>query len=210
MKITKLGHSCLMVEMPAPVNRTVIFDPGAWSEIDIDSLEFLDDIVVTHEHQDHMDVGLIRQLQDKFPDVRIKGAGSAISLLVKEGLKVTEDAVEGLELFEAPHEPIEPLGPTPDNTGVHYLGKLTHPGDSLSFGETKEILALPVTAPWGATTTAVNKALNLKPKYVIPVHDALWNDGSRDYMYGLIGNILEEQGITFLKMEYGKAEVIED
>lgn len=43
MKITKFVHSCLLIEMPEPVNRTVLFDPGSFSEdaLNIDKLEHL-------------------------------------------------------------------------------------------------------------------------------------------------------------------------
>lgn len=209
MKITKLGHSCLLVEMPAPVSRTVLFDPGIWSSVDIDSLEFLDDIIVTHDHKDHMDIELLRKLQDKFPELRLRSTDSAASLLADAGLNVTQGLENGIEIFEAPHEPIEPLGPTPDNIGVHYLNTLTHPGDSLNFAETKDILALPVTAPWGATTLAVNKALNLKPKFVLPIHDWHWSDEARTKMYDTLQEIFAAEEIEFIKLEYGKAVVLD-
>lgn len=204
MKITKLGHSCLLVEMPEPVNRTVLFDPGAWSSIDVGSLKYLDDIIITHEHSDHMDIEKIKELQQKFPDARIKAASSATGILNDAGLKTTQDAVEGVEVFDAPHEPYEPFGPTPENMGVHYLDKLTHPGDCVQFVNTKAILALPVGAPWGATTEAVNLAIKLKPKYVIPVHDGQWSDDARQFMYDFMSQLLQKAGATLLQVKSGE------
>ena len=65
MKVTKFVHSCLLVEMPAPINRTALFDPGAMSvdALEVDSLEYLDDIIITHEHGDHFHLPLIKQLE---------------------------------------------------------------------------------------------------------------------------------------------------
>jgi len=209
MKITKLGHACLLVEMPAPVNRTALFDPGFMSEVDVNSLEFLDDIIITHEHGDHMNPDLIKALQAKFPKARVKASSKATAALNQAGINTVQDAVEGIEIFDAPHEPVAPVFADADNIGVHYLDRLTDPGDSLSFVNSKAILALPVAAPWGSSVDAVNLALKLKPKYVIPVHDWHWSDDAQKSMYDLMEKALAKVGITFMKAEYGKAMVFD-
>lgn len=81
MKITKLGHSCLLIEMPAPDNRTVLFDPGIMSRVNVNSLKYLDDIVITHHHSDHLDPVLIKQLVEKFPAVKLLAPADAVTLL---------------------------------------------------------------------------------------------------------------------------------
>ena len=202
MKITKLGHSCLLVEMP---KRTALFDPGVYSEVDVDSLEFLDDIIITHKHPDHMDVELIKKLQAKFKDVRLKASSEVTGILNDEGLEPMQECDEGVAVFDAPHEKVEPLAETPDNMGVHYLKKLTHPGDCIHFDTTMPILALPMTAPWGATVDSVNLALKLKPQYVIPIHDWHWNGQAREAMYQNLADIFDKQGIGFLQPENGVA-----
>jgi len=200
MKITKLGHSCLLVEMP---ERTALFDPGAYSEVNIDSLKYLDDIIITHEHPDHCDVSLLQKLVEKFPKVRVKTPATLVPKL--EGISTTTDAVEGIEFFVAPHEGHPPFMNPPENIGVHYLGKLTHPGDSHNFTETKAILALPITAPWGSTDTAVQLAMQLKPQSVIPVHDWQWKDEVRLQMYDRLAGIFDPAGIHFIKAVNGEA-----
>lgn len=209
MKITKLGHSCLLVEMPAPVNRTALFDPGVMSEVNIDSLEFLDDIIVTHEHGDHMNIDLIKRLQQKFPQVRLTASPTAAALLRDEGLPAVPEVTEGMEIFEALHEAVAPLFPDADNIGVHYLDKLTHPGDCTHFAATKAILALPVTAPWGSSVEIVNQAIALKPQYIIPIHDWHWNDDARQAMYDLMADVFEKEGITFCRVENGRPIVLD-
>lgn len=209
MKITKLVHSCLLVEMPAPVNRTVLFDPGAMSTVDVHSLEYLDDIVITHKHGDHLNPNVVKQLVQKFPEVRILAPREVCEQLKEQGVTATTEAPEGMVLFDSPHEKVEPLFPQPQQIGVHYLDKLTHPGDSHSFKETKGVLAIPVTAPWGATIRAVNLTIELKPKYVIPIHDWHWSDAARENMYDLVEQALEKEGITFLKMKNGKPVVLD-
>jgi L-ascorbate metabolism protein UlaG (beta-lactamase superfamily) len=210
MKITKLEHSCLLVEMPPPVNRTALFDPGAMSApfVEVDMLEYLDDIFITHSHSDHFYLPLVKRLADKFPDVRITAPREVVLMLEEEGIKVSDEESEGVVFFESPHENVEPIFPQPQELGYHYLDKLSHPGDSHSFHETKEILALPITAPWGAMIRAVNLALELQPKHILPIHDWHWRFEAREAMYDNLEKFFKDKDITFHKLENGEPIVI--
>jgi L-ascorbate metabolism protein UlaG (beta-lactamase superfamily) len=213
MKITKFVHSCLLVEMPEPVNRTVLFDPGVYSEsaLDVGKLEFLDDIIITHAHSDHFSVPLIKQLVGKFPDVRITAPSEVVTMLLSEGLTATDQPSPGISFFDAPHEAVAPFlnSEPPEEIGVHYLDMFSHPGDSHSFDETKAILALPVQAPWGSTNDAVKLALALKPQHVLPIHDWHWSDQARHALYALLEKRLTGEGIAFHKLETGQPVVID-
>lgn len=211
MKITKFVHSCLLVEMPDPVNRTALFDPGVMSEeaLDVEALEFLDDIIITHEHSDHFSMDLVKKLVAKFPNVRITGTKPIVEALVQEGIAATSEPSKGIVFFEAPHEDVQPMFPHPENIGVHYLDLLTDPGDSHTFNESKTVLALPVQAPWGSTINAVKLALELKPKYIIPIHDWHWTDQARTGTYSNLERAFAKEGITFCKMETGKPVVLD-
>jgi L-ascorbate metabolism protein UlaG (beta-lactamase superfamily) len=204
MKITKFVHSCLLVETP---DRTAIFDPGVMSEqaLNIDAISRLDDIFITHIHQDHCSVNLVKKLVAKFPNVRITSTPEVAAALAKEGIKASNTPPEGVVFFDSPHESVAPLfGQPPQQIGVHYLDTLSDPGDSHSFQETKAILALPITAPWGSTIRAINLALELKPKHVLPIHDWHWRDEAREQTYSIYERILGEQDITFHKMQTGQ------
>lgn len=214
MKVTKFVHSCLLVEMPAPVNRTALFDPGVMSAdaLDVERLMYLDDIIITHSHGDHISMPLVKQLVEKFPKVRItttnEVAGQLKAAGVPEAIILTGPS-EGIVLFDAPHESVAPLFPQPEEIGVHYLGVLTDPGDSHTFNETKPVLALPVTAPWGDLIKATNLALELKPKHILPVHDWHWNDEARRQSYEMLDALFAEKGITFHQLETGKPVVLD-
>lgn len=210
MKITKFVHSCLLVEMPEPINRTVLFDPGNWSDsvLDVKQLQYLDDIVITHSHQDHMYLPLIDRLVARFPDVRITSTPEVVEILSSEGIKASSDQPGGMNFFNSPHENVEPLFAVPQEIGVHYLDRFTHPGDSHSFTETEDILALPVQAPWGSMLNGVRLALELKPKHVIPIHDWHWNDEARTWAYGIMESLFDDHDIKFYKMETGVPIVI--
>lgn len=205
MKVTKFVHSCLLVETP---DRTAIFDPGVFSaealSAAIPNINRLDDIFITHAHSDHCSPDLIKQLIAKFPNVRITGPAEVVASLANEDIKASDQAPEGVAFFEAPHESVAPLYPQPQNIGIHYLDKLSDPGDSHSFTETKEIVALPITAPWGGSVRALNLVLELKPKHVLPIHDWHWNDEAREQTYNNFERVLGKQGITFYKLQTGQ------
>lgn len=207
MKITKFGHSCLLVEVPEPIRRTALFDPGIFSDVEEDFIKLLDYIIITHEHADHYDPKLLGALVAKFPKVQIIAPSTLASKL--EGLPVNLEPVNGIKLFATKHEGHEPFIPPPENMGVHYLDKLTDPGDSHSFTQTKEILALPVTAPWGSTDRAVQLALQLKPKHILPIHDWHWKDEVRTQMYDRLEELFRPYDITFHKLVNGQPVVID-
>ncbi|MDL2363375.1 MAG: MBL fold metallo-hydrolase [Patescibacteria group bacterium] len=211
MKITKFVHSCLLVEMPAPTSRTVLFDPGAMSveALPIETLEFLDDIIITHEHGDHIHVPTVKALVKKFPNVRITSTKAVVDQLKAENIAANTAAPDGVTFFDAPHEHVEPLFPLPEQKAVHYLDLLTNPGDSHSFAETKKVLALPITGPWGSTIKAVNLALELKPQYIIPIHDWHWREEARQQFYNNLEVLFNKSDITFLKMQAGEPIMIE-
>jgi L-ascorbate metabolism protein UlaG (beta-lactamase superfamily) len=193
--------------MSEPVNRTALFDPGTMSEsaLNVGQLEFLDDIIITHGHPDHMSVPLIKQLAGKFPAVRITATPEVVELLKGEGIAASAQPAPGMQFFDSPHEVIRPFydHEPPQEIGVHYLDMLSDPGDSHSFTETKAILALPVQAPWGSANNAVKLGLKLRPQHILPIHDWHWSDGARKGTYDRMEEIFGQQGITFHKLETG-------
>ena len=212
VKITKFVHSCLLVELPES-GRNVLFDPGEYSPVPVGALPELQDIIITHKHPDHMDPTLIKKLRDRFPNVRITAPADAAAVLEQAGVAdVQTNPTEGVSFFEAVHEGIRPLGTVdpPQENGVHYRHVLTHPGDSHHFRETMPILALPVTAPWGSAVEAARVALELRPQYIVPVHDWHWHDRARRELYERMEQRFGEEGIHFLRMPDGEAVIIPD
>jgi L-ascorbate metabolism protein UlaG (beta-lactamase superfamily) len=202
MKISKFVHSCLLVETP---DRIALFDPGVMSTeaINVDQLSRLDDIFITHIHADHVDMQLVTKLVGKFPDVRITSTPEVVAKLKGSGIASSDKPPEDVSFFGAPHEDVKPLADPPQQIGINYLNVLSHPGDSHSFNETKAILALPITAPWGTSIRAINLVLELKPQHVLPIHDWHWRDEARDQTYNRFESILGEQNITFHKLQTG-------
>lgn len=208
MQITKFVHSCLLVEVD---DRVALFDPGSMSvdNIPTDEIERLDDIIITHAHSDHFVPDFIKTMVARFPGVVVTAPTEVVAALAQQGVTATDQPSGAIEFFDAPHENVMPVFPQPEEIGVHYLDVLTHPGDSHSFSETKAVLAMPITAPWGSAIKAINLILELKPTYVVPIHDWHWHDQARRSTYDMYADILKEKGITFLKPETGQPLTID-
>lgn len=201
MKITKYNHSCLLVEENTKV---VVIDPGNYSEqIFPTDLSQLDYILITHEHMDHFSLPLINQLVKKFPNVKIITTPSIVEELKQQGIAATTEGDENVVVKPVPHEKVWGGNP-PGNSMMTIFGKLAHPGDSHTFTTNAEILALPVTAPWGTTTRAMGIAQTLKPKVIIPIHDWHWKDEARHHMYQWMKAYCQSLGIDFKAIENGE------
>lgn len=207
MKITKYLHSCLLIE---DQGKTILMDPGMYTVQDkalsANDLKSLDYLLITHEHFDHMDVNFIKEIFTKFPQIKVISNSSVKGILGKEGVSVETSGDEIVKIdTDAPHERI--WGMTKEqmcqNIRITVFNRLTHPGDSLSFESTAEILALPVQAPWGSLTQAANLGTKLKPKVIIPIHDWHWKDDVRKQFYGRLEQYFGEMDIKFIPLETG-------
>lgn len=204
MKITKFVHSCLLVE---DQGKTFLIDPGNYTAesklLDITTLEKLDYILITHEHQDHMDISFIKEILLKFPQVAIITNDSAKEKLFAEGVLVSQEVPSFIKMEEVPHEKIFGVTQPPKNILVTIDDMLTDPGDSLSFNKTTKVLALPIQAPWGDTTRAAELASKLKPEVIIPIHDWHWNDQAREGIYKRLEDFFAQNAITFIPLQNG-------
>ncbi len=208
MKVTKYTHSCLLVETP---DRVALIDPGGFSwksdSLDLDSIERIDRILVTHSHGDHMSVEFIEAVTKKFPEVHIVANEEVVQALQEAGVKGTYRGLDTAcsRSFEAPHEPIEPFSKTAMNNGYHFQGELSHPGDSHSFNESKRILAMPFVAPWGIVMDGIKKCQELKPEIVIPIHDWFFSEPAKEWLYGRIKEVLAKDDIKLEVLSDGES-----
>jgi len=198
MKITKFVHACLLVET---ADAAVLFDPGVYSfgseSLNISALPALKHVVITHEHADHFHMPFLEALIEHSPSLTVVTNKSVAALLKdKVSVPIITEPSDSFKFFTSPHESI-PTGPAPENIGVHFVDTLTDPGDCQSFNETKPVLAMPMTAPWGSMSIATKKIIELKPKVVIPIHDWHWRPEALAGMYERLKELLQSEGIDF-------------
>ena len=208
MKITKFVHSCLLVETQKQV---ILVDPGqfSWESnlFNLGKIDQLDVVVITHEHFDHFYEPFVQAILQKFPNVQFVSTPEVVARLQSLGvLQACSESVEEVEIFSRQrHAQLTPLGDSPENIAVHIADALTIAGDRHDLEESREILALPVTAPWGAMTEAAGMALKLIPKKIIPVHDWHWNDVARRGAYDRLEAFFAEHNIVFIKPVDGQS-----
>lgn len=208
MKLTKYVHACVLVEDD---QHTTLFDPGefSWASglFNVDNLNKLDRIIITHEHSDHYSLPFVEALVKKFPNAKITTTENLVKILNDKGIINTDSKSDELVDVEfLAHQSMEPLAPPPcQNIRVHYKGKISHPGDSHQLTDTKDILFVPLAGPWGATIDGVRMADKLKPKVIVPIHDWMWNEEWKQDMYDRIESFFAEQGIKFIKAIDGQS-----
>ena len=207
MRITKFVHSCLLVEAP---EIKVLIDPGSftWSSrlLTIEKLPPLDTIAFTHEHTDHYDGHGLMKLSKRFPRAVVITNSELADKIVKLKLPnpVHAGSDDNLKVFEAPHEPL-PLGlPDVMNVGLHVAGRLTHTGDSYDLQHSRDILALPVAAPFASFKQSLDTIVRLKPKKVLPLHGWEWHKAARESRYKWAKSLLEKHGIEFAELPNGE------
>ncbi len=192
--------------------KTVLIDPGIFTlrerVLDISKLTTLDYLCITHEHPDHFSVDLIKEIVDAFPKAKIITNESVQRHLENEEITSSVFGNESVSFENAPHEKLWDRE-VPQNLAFTFFNKLTHPGDSLQLSKTADVIALPMTAPWGSVTHSVETALKLKPKAIIPIHDWHWKDEVRKEMYIRLEEFFMTKGIKFYGLETGQKQLIE-
>ena len=223
MKITKFGHSCMLVDTSTPFDETqdkslstregslrILIDPGNYSTGQ-GEVKNINVILISHEHADHLDLSYFKTLVVNNPYAKIYSNPSVVALLEKEGIKaevveagktITEKGV-AIEVFGRDHATMHSSIPPVRNVGYFIDSRLFYPGDALILpGKPVEILAFPITAPWSKIGEVIDYALAIRPKVCFPVHDGnLKNTGAT---YRLPTQILEPQGIKFMVFELGR------
>ncbi len=201
MKITKLVHSCVLVESE---NGNVLFDPGifSWNSglVSVANLPQLDAVVVSHAHPDHCGEPFVRALAIKYPQVQWFAPLDAHETLKAWGvIHVSNTSLDNFQVEQGNHAPVEPFGKQVQNLQTNWDGVITHPGDTHDIKKTNPILFMPFQAPWGTTINAIEVVKKLQPKYVLPIHDWMWNDVWREDAYGRLEAIFKDGPTQFLR-----------
>ncbi len=208
MKITKLGHCCLVIEENTSTSLSaggvrIMTDPGAWSTLQSEEKN-INYIFITHEHQDHFHLESLKTVLKNNPKSRVVTNTSVGKLLDAE--KIPHEILEHGSVKEFSGVHVEGCGEKHaviyksfgqvQNTGYFFANRLFYPGDAF-YNPKKpvEILALPVAGPWMKISEAIDYAKLLKPKVCFPVHDGMLK--ILGPFHGVPQKILSEAGIDF-------------
>jgi L-ascorbate metabolism protein UlaG (beta-lactamase superfamily) len=207
MKITHYGHACLLVET---ASARILFDPGTLSH-GFEELRDLSAVLITHEHEDHLDVERLAGLLAANPDAQLIADHDSAAHLDDSRAVTAGDSIEFgdtiVTVLGGAHESI--YANVPDCTNVGYLidgGAFYHPGDSFVIPEEKvDVLALPVSGPWLKTADSIRFLLAVAPRVAIPMHEAALADTGTTY--GVISAFTPE-GTDFSPIEDGVTATI--
>lgn len=186
MRLTHLGHACLLVET---ADERILIDPGNLVP-SFDEVRDLSAVVITHQHPDHLDPDRVPDLLRANPNARVLCDPGSVEVL--SGLGLDARAHEGASDVGA--VTISPIGehhalihddiPVIPNIGVVLRAEgepsLFHPGDSLD-GEPGQVdvVAFPLNAPWQRSRDMTGFLRRLNPAIAVPIHDGLLNPAGR-------------------------------
>jgi L-ascorbate metabolism protein UlaG (beta-lactamase superfamily) len=178
VRLTKYGHACVRLDTDS---GAVVIDPGSYTR-DAD-LGGITDLLLTHEHPDHVDPALVVPAARAGARVRAP-AEVAQALTDEHGVDVEAvapgDTVEvaGLRAHVVGGEHAEIYDGLPGCANVGYLlHGVYHPGDSLHVPEQAvETLLVPVSGPWLKLAEVLDFVRALRPERAFPVHDALLSE----------------------------------
>lgn len=202
MKIKKLGHCCLIIEIDG---KRIMTDPGSYTVEEQAKEQRIDLILITHEHGDHIHIESLKKVLVNNPNAKVITNNGVGELLNKVRIKyeVLENKnskdILGIELeaHDCKHEEIfEDLGQV-QNTAFFIGKRLFYPGDAFyNPGKPIEILALPVAGPWAKVKDFMTYVLLIKPKICFPVHDGMLTSYTGS-AYWIPEMVLPKFGIIF-------------
>ncbi|BCJ48510.1 MBL fold metallo-hydrolase [Actinoplanes ianthinogenes] len=173
MRLVKFTHACVRIE---DGDRRLLIDPGVWTEPE--AFDGVTDILVTHEHDDHVDVARIAQVAAGRP-VRLFAPEPVRQLAEKAGLAITvvatgdEFSAGGFSVAAVGGRHAEIIDGLPGCANLGYVIEgIYHPGDSYFVPDRRvTTLLVPAAAPWGRHREAIEMTRAIAPERTFPIHD---------------------------------------
>lgn len=208
MELTKYAHSCVRL---VEGHQSLVIDPGNLGDT-AEALSGVHQVLVTHEHPDHVDVDPLLAQAAADPDLRVWAPASVAQLLAALGDRVvTVEPNATLQIgefevrtFGGQHALIHPQIPVVANVGYLVNETVYHPGDSLVVPPVRVATALaPIHAPWSKVGEVIDFVIGVRAAQVHQIHDGLLNEVGLKMAAGHLGRFASAYGGEFTLLERG-------
>ncbi|MDQ0956187.1 L-ascorbate metabolism protein UlaG (beta-lactamase superfamily) [Streptomyces sp. B4I13] len=176
MRATKYGHACVRIE---DGNRVLVIDPGTFSETE--ALSGATAVLITHEHEDHIDVGKLAAARKSHPALTVHTHAALAAALGNGATAVAAGdtfTAAGFTVRAVGGEHAEIIDGLPGCPNIGFIvDGVYHPGDSLFVPvEPVDTLLVPASGPWLKLREAIEFVRAVRPTRAFPIHDANLSD----------------------------------
>jgi L-ascorbate metabolism protein UlaG (beta-lactamase superfamily) len=189
VRLTHLGHACLLVEVGG---ARILIDPGVFTP-DFETVTGLDAVLLTHQHPDHVDAQRLPALLAANGTAALVAEHDTVQQLAAAGLPAESLRPGDERRFGAArvrvvgglHARLLEEAPAIGNVGLLVSADgeptLFHPGDSYEvIPSGLEVLALPLAAPWTSGRGTIEFLRAAAPRLAVPIHDGLLTPAGRE------------------------------
>ena len=209
MKITKLVHSCLLVELDG---KKILVDPGAysWKDEIVKDFDFsnITAVVITHNHPDHFNDDFVRTVKDSSPSAAWHGTPEVVDELNELGIDGNSSSEDpDIRFVESQHADLSPWFDTqPEHTSYVLFEKVLISGDCQTLASAQGVPCLSGAingGPWGAVVgfAKMIESMKERPKVVLPLHDWHWNEDARNTIYAQLAIVMDKFGVKFIALK---------
>ncbi|MGW1272793.1 MBL fold metallo-hydrolase [Streptomyces sp. NPDC002491] len=176
MRLTKYGHACVRIE---DGDRVLVIDPGVFSEAE--ALSGATAVLITHEHEDHIDVGKLAAARESIPSLTVHTHAALAAALGNGATAVAAGdtfTAAGFTVRAVGGEHAEIIDGLPGCPNIGFIvDGVYHPGDSLFVpAEPVDTLLVPASGPWLKLREAIEFVRAVRPARTFPIHDAGLSD----------------------------------
>jgi L-ascorbate metabolism protein UlaG (beta-lactamase superfamily) len=164
----------------------LLIDPGVWAEAE--AYDGVNDILVTHEHHDHVDAERLATVHTLNPRLRVFAPTAVADKLVGLGDSVVtvrvgdEFVANGFSVLAVGGSHAEVYEGLPGCPNLGYIvdGSVYHPGDALHVPrKALSTVLVPAGAPWLKLAEALDFVRAIGPRRAFAIHDAMLSDIGR-------------------------------